>query len=99
MAEPTRVQRRRTPGWRKPAGVVIVDRTSKLWGNLYVVGEPGIPDRATAVRRYEEWLRTQPWLIAKIRQQLAGKSLCCPCSLDGPCHADVLLRVSAGGEP
>lgn len=29
---PRRLQRRRTPGWRKPAGAVIIDRTSR-WGN------------------------------------------------------------------
>ncbi|MBB4920958.1 DUF4326 domain-containing protein [Streptosporangium saharense] len=29
---PQRIQRRRTAGWRKPPGAVIVDRTSR-WGN------------------------------------------------------------------
>lgn len=33
-----RVQRRRTPGWRKPAGAVIVDRTSR-WGNPFTVAD------------------------------------------------------------
>lgn len=32
MAE--RIQRKRTRGWRKPEGAVIVDRTTK-WGNPY----------------------------------------------------------------
>jgi hypothetical protein len=31
---PERVQRKRTAGWRKPPGAVIVDRSSK-WGNPY----------------------------------------------------------------
>ncbi|WP_410633332.1 DUF4326 domain-containing protein [Amycolatopsis sp. cmx-4-83] len=32
--KPKRIQRKRTAGWRKPEGAVIVDRTSK-WGNPY----------------------------------------------------------------
>jgi hypothetical protein len=38
-------------------------------------------------------------LVAKIRRDLAGRTLACFCRLDQPCHADVLLRVAAGGEP
>lgn len=37
MKQPERHQRSRQPGWRKPEGAVIVDRTSKEWGNPYVV--------------------------------------------------------------
>ncbi len=33
----TVAQRKRTKGWRKPEGSVIVDRTSR-WGNPFVVG-------------------------------------------------------------
>lgn len=32
MAEPKRIQLRRTKGWRKPEGVVVVSRPSR-WGN------------------------------------------------------------------
>jgi len=39
---PRRLQRRRTRGWRKPAGSVIVDRTSR-WGNPFAVGRPAGP--------------------------------------------------------
>lgn len=31
---PKRIQRKRTRGWRKPEGAIIVDRTSK-WGNPF----------------------------------------------------------------
>lgn len=34
---PKRIQLRRTKGWRKPAGAVVVSRPSK-WGNPYPVG-------------------------------------------------------------
>lgn len=43
--------------------------------------------------------------VEEIRRELAGKDLACWCALtypDGtevPCHATVLLRVAAGGEP
>lgn len=38
MSVPTRVQRRRTKGWKKPAGAVYVGRGSK-WGNPLMVCE------------------------------------------------------------
>jgi len=36
---PERIQRKRTPGWKKPENTVYVGRGSK-WGNPFVVGEP-----------------------------------------------------------
>ncbi|MGU3585851.1 DUF4326 domain-containing protein [Rhodococcus sp. C26F] len=38
VASPKRIQRRRTKGWRMPAGAVYVGRGS-LWGNPFVLGE------------------------------------------------------------
>lgn len=35
----------------------------------------------------------------EIRRELAGKDLACWCSLESPCHADVLLAIAAGEEP
>lgn len=35
---PKRHQRKRTRGWRKPPGSVIVDRTSR-WGNPFRIGQ------------------------------------------------------------
>lgn len=34
-----------------------------------------------------------------IRRELGGKNLACWCPDGQPCHADVLLRIAAGGEP
>lgn len=39
MTAPKRIQRKRTLGWRKPDGAVIVDRTSK-WGNPFAYRTP-----------------------------------------------------------
>ncbi|WP_324292388.1 DUF4326 domain-containing protein [Breoghania sp.] len=35
-----------------------------------------------------------PPSLETIRAELAGKNLACWCSLDGPCHGDVLLRLA-----
>jgi hypothetical protein len=37
MSAPKRIQLRRTKGWRKPEGAVVVARPS-IWGNPYAVG-------------------------------------------------------------
>ena len=91
---PERFRLRRTAGYRKPAGAVVVTRASKRWGNPFRVGDPGVPDRATAIDRYERHLVEHPELVARIRAELAGRDLACSCPLDGPCHADVMLRVA-----
>lgn len=51
---PTRIQRRRTKGWRKPDNCVIVTRPSR-YGNPFVVGTDA-DDRAHATALYREWL-------------------------------------------
>lgn len=35
-------------------------------------------------------------LLADARSELRGKGLACWCSLDQPCHADVLLEIANG---
>lgn len=44
MAEPKRIQLRRTKGWRKPEGAVVVARPSR-WGNPFKVGDSLGPAR------------------------------------------------------
>ncbi|WP_375483294.1 DUF4326 domain-containing protein [uncultured Jatrophihabitans sp.] len=39
MSGPRRIQLRRTKGWRKPDGAIVVARPSK-WGNPFKIGEP-----------------------------------------------------------
>jgi len=91
-SSPRRVQRRRSAGWRKPAGAVLVTRPSR-WGNPFVVG----PERtaAAAVQLYGQWMlgAAQADLLAEARTELAGKTLVCWCRPDAPCHADVLLAL------
>jgi hypothetical protein len=103
---PTRVQLRRTKGWRKPENTVVVSRPSG-WGNPFRIGDPFrfvdaagewcvgvVPGRVGAVRLFEQFLAAKPELREKIRRELAGKNLACWCQLEEPCHADVLLDLA-----
>lgn len=49
-----------------------------------------------AVRLYEAWLYARWGMLTeyKVAEELHGKDLVCWCSLDAPCHADVLLRLA-----
>ncbi len=93
---PERVRLRRSRGWHKPENTVVVSRPTK-WGNPYRVGDT-LESRSHAVARYEEDLHAGRLRVttADARRELAGHDLGCWCSLDGPCHADVLLRGANG---
>ncbi|MEW2071979.1 DUF4326 domain-containing protein [Streptomyces sp. NPDC007346] len=66
MTTPTRIQRRRTKGWRKPDNTVIVTRPSRF-GNPFTLGmvhelgyaQPGeiVATRRAAVGAFQDWLR------------------------------------------
>jgi hypothetical protein len=108
-----RVQLRRSKGWRKPEGTVVVARPTR-WGNPYVLhGEEFVhPDgrswrvadggaRALAVELYREDLLhgRLGFGVERVRAELAGRDLACWCPLDQPCHADVLLAVANPDAP
>ena len=77
---------------------VFIGRPSK-WGNPFThlqhLGGPLIivDTREEAVARYEEWLMSQPELVAAAKKELRGKVLGCFCS-PLSCHGDVLLKVA-----
>jgi hypothetical protein len=54
LSMPVWVQLRRTNGWRKPAGALVVARPSR-WGNPHRVGVDG--DRLWCVDRFRDDLR------------------------------------------
>jgi hypothetical protein len=110
-AAPRRIQLRRSRGWRKPVGTIVVARPGR-WGNPFPVDASGrLPnsarDRRESVERFRaalaggtvDYPSTQEIVTA-----LAGHDLACWCPLldgDGrpvPCHADVLLEIANGGE-
>lgn len=71
-------------------GSIYVGRPTK-WGNPFVVGVHGTQDEC--VRKYAEWLKTQPLLVAQAKAELKGYDLECWCA-PLPCHADVLLSIA-----
>jgi hypothetical protein len=99
---PRRVQLRRSKGWTMPPNTVKVDRTTR-WGNPFTPAECG--SVAVAVERHGRWMRgeiaapgqAQPPSAEAIRAALAGRNLACWCPANGPCHADLLLRIANGG--
>jgi hypothetical protein len=111
MAE--RIQLRRTKGWRKPDGVVVVARPAR-WGNPWRVGsttwtilpggiinrEPHEPLTAEqAVESYRNSVLADPDQVAAIRRELEGRDLACWCRVGDPCHGDFLLALANGAEP
>lgn len=91
---PQRIQRKRTKGWKMPPNTAYVGRPTK-WGNPFHVGRDGTP--AQCVNKYRERLSMiksgEIGTVGLIRD-LRGKDLACWCSLDQPCHADVLLKIA-----
>lgn len=92
---PGRCQLRRTRGWRKPPGAVVVARPTR-WGNPFSVAAAG--SREVAVARYQDWIARpeQAGLREAARRELAGRELCCWCPPREACHADVLLEIANG---
>lgn len=104
--KPHRVQLRRSKGWKMPDNTVKIDRTTK-WGNPFLI-TPKMT-REQSIAHYEQMMAGKPVaaggisvetqdklravILAEV-QELKGKNLACWCSLDGPCHGDVLLRLA-----
>jgi hypothetical protein len=90
---PKRIQLRRTRGWRKPAGVIVVSRPSK-WGNPFRVGVDG--DAASCATAYRRALVAGELVVtvADVRRELGGRDLACWCQPGAPCHGDVLLDLA-----
>jgi hypothetical protein len=102
-----RIQRKRTKGWKMPPNTIYVGRTMlgggemrgemNHYGNWHVVGENGTAQEC--VEKYKrdilEWReRVGENVFEKWISPLCGHDLACWCSLDNPCHADVLLLLA-----
>lgn len=91
-ASPQRIQLSRRKGWRIPPYTKVVSRPSQ-WANPFPAATP--VERKVAVGRYEEWLhRPENSALKDDAKKLKGFNLACWCPLDGPCHADVLLKLA-----
>lgn len=67
---------------------IYIGRPSK-WGNPFVIGRDG--DRLEVIRKYRDWIVTQPELMAAL-PELKGKILGCWCR-PAFCHGDVLMEL------
>lgn len=76
---------------RKDAYDVFIGRPSK-WGNPFVIGKDG--DRIEVIRKYKEWIRTQPNLMNSLHE-LKGKRLGCYC-VPKMCHGHILADLVDG---
>jgi Domain of unknown function (DUF4326) len=77
-----------------PANTVKVDRSTR-WGNPFRVTSR--TNLAESITMFEHWLknnRAGRRLAREAAIELKGKNLACWCPLDGPCHAEILLRVA-----
>ncbi len=68
---------------------VYIGRPS-TWGNPYEIGKDG--DRETVIRKYREYLLSNPTLVAQL-PELEGKTLGCWCAPKA-CHGDVLVELA-----
>lgn len=68
---------------------VYIGRPSK-WGNPFVIGRDGT--RHEVIRKYNDYLLTQPELVAQL-PELKGKILGCWCA-PLPCHGDILMEIA-----
>lgn len=80
---------------RVPKGSVYVGRAApglkaSPFRNPFTVQEHG----ARALILFGEYLESRPDLIARARQELAGRDLACWCRLGQACHADILLDIA-----
>lgn len=78
---------------------VYIGRPSE-WGNPYShlpmyksQAKFRVATRGEAVVAYEQWIQSQPALVAKAKAELRGKVLGCPCG-GFPCHGAVLARIA-----
>ena len=101
MSEPAphRVQLKRSKGWKMPENTLKIDRTTR-WGNPFTPADRG--SVAVAVANHTAWMKgalaapddRPPPTDAEIRTALRGHHLACWCAPDGPCHADLLLKIA-----
>ena len=79
------------------ANTVKVDRSTK-WGNPFRAGMFRDYTAADAVQHFRSWAEGDRSFSSAGAvpdfAPLRGKNLACWCSLDQPCHADVLLEIA-----
>ncbi len=95
---PRRIRLSRVRGWRLPPGAVSVAYPTK-WQNPFRPTHRSTESNFAATAEYCCYLHQHPDLVKAARDELAGLDLACWCTAELLCHADVLLRITAGEEP
>lgn len=92
---PERIQLRRTRGWRKPEGSVVVARPSG-WGNPHRATDDSPEAHQVAVELFHADLLAGrlDFTIDDVQRALGGHDLACWCAPGLACHADVLLEAA-----
>lgn len=102
LATSRRLQRSRTKTPGIPEGCIYVGRPT-IWGNPAKIGSEYngriIEDNMDAVEAFYQYciqMATEnPYGFAAWIRPLVGKDVCCWCSPDQRCHADVLLYFAS----
>lgn len=106
---PTRIQRKRTPGFRLPPNTICVNRGTKF-GNPYKVSDYG---REKAIQMFRDcllnasmcycyldikkaWIQYNRfiWMANNLHLIREADHVACFCPLDVECHGDVLIELS-----
>lgn len=108
MSTPKRLQRKRTKGWRKPAGAIYCGRPGP-YGNPWRVVDRRLSaekkgqalrdgfcvlTKEEAVARFEVYAMIRNLVNPSWLRPLRGRDLMDWCGLDEPCHVDVLLVLA-----
>lgn len=96
---PTRIQRKRTKGYRMPAGTIYCGRPSR-YGNPHKLGDV-MPDGRTLRTAEDVVAEFQHTLAARVRdgwtswidELSKAKHLACWCRIGTPCHVDAFIQV------
>lgn len=74
--------------WKSNPNAVYIGRPSK-WGNPFKLKEHSMEQ---CLALYREWLinklKEDPYFLEPLR----GKDLVCFCSLNSPCHGDIIIE-------
>jgi hypothetical protein len=99
---PIGIKLERRPGWRKPAGAVLVSRPGPF-GNPFISAHLQqflhLSPVQLAVEGHRWWLmldHSGQAIARRAESELRGRDLCCWCDVGAPCHRDNLLDAAAG---
>lgn len=89
----TRIQRRRTAGYRQPPRTLYVGRPTRF-ANPYPITITTPRAKALDLFRAAFWSDSLPIKPHDVAAALAGYDhISCFCPLDAPCHADELIKA------